>query len=136
MVSLISHFFCIINVHLLYINFTQKVRDRRDRSEVRELYHLDILICACIFGMIEDCSGIFRQNGNWSLRDIIKMCCAWKQIQTWAIFTNDGNANYFLFNFPAAGKDHVTSLHAARWHGNYNISTLDFWEFEISSALH
>lgn len=54
--------------------------------------------------MIEDCSEIFRQNGNWSLRDIIKMC----------IFTNDGNANYFLFNFPAAGKDHVTSLHAAR----------------------
>ena len=104
MVSLISHFFFIINVHLLYINFTQKVRDRRDRSEVTELYHLDILICAYIFGMIEDCSEIFRQNGNWSLRDIIKMC----------IFTNDGNANYFLFNFPAAGKDHVTSLHAAR----------------------
>ena len=74
-VSLISHFFFKISVHLLYIHFTQNVRDRRDRSEVRDVYHFDILICAYIFGMIEDCSEIFKQNGNWSLSDIIKMCC-------------------------------------------------------------
>lgn len=60
----------------MHINFTQKERDRRDRSDVRDVYHFDILICAYIFGMIEDWGQIFRQNGNWSLRDIIKMCYA------------------------------------------------------------